>query len=60
MGTHGRGRNPDGSINLEIDARLEADLKLDEKELAEHLILVDLARNDLVRIARTGSPPLSG
>lgn len=50
-GTRGRGRNPDGSINLELDARLEADLKLDEKELAEHLMLVDLARNDLARIA---------
>lgn len=50
-GTRGRGRNPDGSVNLELDARLEADLKLDEKELAEHLMLVDLARNDLARIA---------
>ena len=54
-GTRGRGRNPDGSINLELDARLEADLKLDEKELAEHLMLVDLARNDLARIAEPGS-----
>ncbi|MBT8448043.1 MAG: anthranilate synthase component 1 [Gammaproteobacteria bacterium] len=58
-GTRGRGRNPDGSINLEIDARLEADLKLDEKELAEHLMLVDLARNDLARIATTGSRHVS-
>jgi len=54
-GTRGRGRNSDGSINEELDARLEADLKLDEKELAEHLMLVDLARNDLARIAETGS-----
>ncbi len=54
-GTRGRGRNLDGSINLELDARLEADLKLDEKELAEHLMLVDLARNDLARIAKPGS-----
>jgi len=54
-GTRGRGRNADGSINEELDARLEADLKLDEKELAEHLMLVDLARNDLARIAETGS-----
>lgn len=54
-GTRGRGRNPDGSINLELDARLEADLKLDEKELAEHLMLVDLARNDLARIAEPAS-----
>jgi len=54
-GTRGRGRNVDGTINEELDARLEADLKLDEKELAEHLMLVDLARNDLARIAETGS-----
>lgn len=54
-GTRGRGKNPDGSINEELDARLDADLKLDKKELAEHLMLVDLARNDLARIAETGS-----
>jgi len=54
-GTRGRGRTADGTINEELDARLEADLKLDEKELAEHLMLVDLARNDLARIAETGS-----
>ncbi len=54
-GTRGRGLNADHSINEELDARLEADLKLDEKELAEHLMLVDLARNDLARIAETGS-----
>ena len=58
-GTRGRGRNPDGSINLELDSRLEVDLKLDEKELAEHLMLVDLARNDLARIAVTGSRHVS-
>ena len=54
-GTRGRGKYADGAINEELDARLEADLKLDEKELAEHLMLVDLARNDLARIAETGS-----
>ncbi|MCP3674903.1 MAG: anthranilate synthase component I, partial [Gammaproteobacteria bacterium] len=54
-GTRGRGRIATGEINEELDARLEADLKLDEKELAEHLMLVDLARNDLARIAETGS-----
>ena len=54
-GTRGRGRTASGAINDELDARLEADLKLDQKELAEHLMLVDLARNDLARIAETGS-----
>jgi len=37
------------------DAELEADLLADEKELAEHAMLVDLARNDVGRIAEVGS-----
>jgi anthranilate synthase component 1 len=37
------------------DARLEADLLADEKELAEHAMLVDLARNDVGRVAQAGS-----
>jgi anthranilate synthase component 1 len=37
------------------DAQLEADLRADEKELAEHAMLVDLARNDVGRIAEIGS-----
>ncbi len=37
------------------DAELEADLRADEKELAEHAMLVDLARNDVGRVARPGS-----
>lgn len=54
-GTRPRGRTASGAINEELDARLEIDLKLDEKELAEHLMLVDLARNDLARVGETGS-----
>ncbi|HAD47980.1 MAG TPA: anthranilate synthase component I, partial [Idiomarina sp.] len=54
-GTRPRGRNPDGSINLDIDGRLELELRLDQKELSEHLMLVDLARNDLARICQPGS-----
>jgi anthranilate synthase component 1 len=37
------------------DLALERDLLSDEKELAEHRMLVDLGRNDLGRVARTGS-----
>ncbi|MBA2556211.1 MAG: chorismate-binding protein [Chloroflexi bacterium] len=37
------------------DAELEAELAADEKELAEHAMLVDLGRNDVGRVARTGS-----
>lgn len=37
------------------DAELEADLLADAKELAEHAMLVDLARNDVGRVAEPGS-----
>jgi anthranilate synthase component 1 len=40
---------------LEQDQQMEAELRADPKELAEHLMLIDLGRNDLGRIARTGS-----
>jgi anthranilate synthase component 1 len=54
-GTRKRGLNADGSINLDLDARLELDLRQDKKETAEHLMLVDLARNDIARISEPGS-----
>ena len=37
------------------DARLEADLRRDDKETAEHVMLVDLGRNDLGRVSEFGS-----
>ena len=37
------------------DAALEADLKADPKENAEHLMLLDLGRNDVARVAEPGS-----
>ena len=48
-GTRKRGRTE------EEDRRLEKELLQDEKELAEHNMLVDLARNDIGRIAEYGS-----
>lgn len=49
-GTRPRGRRADGSLDLDLDSRIELEMRTDHKELAEHLMLVDLARNDLARI----------
>jgi len=53
------GTKPRGWVGNKIDAdtdfRYEAELKLDHKELAEHIMLVDLARNDIARVAEPGS-----
>lgn len=54
-GTRPRGRNTDGSINADLDSRIELEMRTDTKELSEHLMLVDLARNDLARICQAGS-----
>lgn len=54
-GTRPRGKDDDGNIDLDLDARIEAELKLDQKELAEHMMLVDLARNDVAKISVPGS-----
>ncbi|MEI2804940.1 MAG: anthranilate synthase component I [Albidovulum sp.] len=48
-GTRPRGRTP------EEDRALEADLLADRKELAEHLMLLDLGRNDVGRVAKLGT-----
>lgn len=48
-GTRPRGATP------ELDKTTEAELLADPKERAEHLMLIDLARNDIGRIATTGS-----
>jgi anthranilate synthase component I len=48
-GTRPRGKNE------EEDSLLEEELLADEKEKAEHLMLVDLARNDIGRVCKTGS-----
>ena len=43
------------SVDVGIDQQREQDLLADPKENAEHVMLVDLARNDLGRVARAGS-----
>ena len=48
------GTRPRGATPAQDDA-LEADLLADEKERAEHVMLVDLGRNDVGRVARFGS-----
>jgi len=53
-GTKPRGR-VGNTIDADTDFRYEAELKLDHKELAEHMMLVDLARNDIARVAEPGS-----
>jgi anthranilate synthase component 1 len=48
-GTRPRGKTP------EHDAALAKELLADPKEIAEHVMLIDLARNDIGRIAKIGS-----
>lgn len=54
-GTRNRARNAQGQVLKDQDSRIELELRMDTKELAEHMMLVDLARNDLARIAVPGS-----
>jgi anthranilate synthase component 1 len=53
-GTRRRGATPDE------DDRMEADLRLDGKEVAEHMMLVDLARNDVARVSEPGTRRVAG
>lgn len=54
-GTAPRGLRPDGGIDEELDARLAVAMLLDHKEQAEHVMLVDLARNDVARVSMAGT-----
>ena len=53
-GTRKRGRDP------KEDMALEKELLVDKKESAEHLMLVDLSRNDIGRVCRYGSVRVTG
>ncbi len=54
-GTRPRGFKKDGSICLDLDSRIELELRQDKKESAEHIMLVDLARNDIARVCKAGT-----
>ncbi len=51
------GTRPRGKTHEE-DLELEEDLKADPKEVAEHIMLVDLGRNDLSRVCKAGTVKL--
>jgi anthranilate synthase component I len=54
-GTRTRGFDNAGNIDRDKDSRIELELRNDHKEVSEHTMLVDLARNDIARISETGS-----
>jgi len=54
-GTRSRGFDKNGNISLDLDSRIELELRQDKKESAEHIMLVDLARNDIARVSEPGT-----
>lgn len=54
-GTRPRGKRQDGSIDHDLDSRIELNLREDLKEKSEHIMLVDLARNDVARVSQPGT-----
>jgi anthranilate synthase component 1 len=53
------GTRPRGATYDEDD-RFEAEMRLDHKETAEHMMLVDLARNDVARVSAPGTRRVAG
>lgn len=54
-GTTRRGRDAAGALDVDLDGRLEVAMRLSEKEMAEHVMLIDLARNDVARVSQPGT-----
>ncbi len=55
-GTRPRGINSKTkTADLDLDAKIELELKCDQKEQSEHIMLVDLARNDIARVCEPAS-----
>ncbi|GMM68146.1 anthranilate synthase component 1 [Alteromonas sp. MTD1] len=54
-GTRPRGKRADGTIDRDLDSRIELNLREDTKEKSEHIMLVDLARNDVAKVSRPGT-----
>jgi anthranilate synthase component 1 len=54
-GTRPRGKRSDGTIDHDLDSRIELNLREDLKEKSEHIMLVDLARNDVARVSEPGT-----
>ncbi|MCB0278615.1 MAG: chorismate-binding protein, partial [Calditrichaeota bacterium] len=58
-GTKARALMANGQIDADQDNRNEMDLLLNHKEIAEHIMLLDLARNDIAKISRPNSRRVS-
>ncbi|MCA9506921.1 MAG: anthranilate synthase component 1 [Myxococcales bacterium] len=54
-GTRRRGLDSNGIVDPELDMREQVSLCIDEKELSEHMMLVDLARNDIAGVSKPGT-----
>ncbi|MBU3022514.1 anthranilate synthase component 1 [Aestuariibacter sp. A3R04] len=54
-GTRPRGKRANGEIDADLDSRIELNLREDSKEKAEHIMLVDLARNDVAKVSEPGT-----
>lgn len=54
-GSKARVINNDGFIDLDLDTKIELELRQNEKERLQHLMYVDLARNDIARISETST-----
>ncbi|MBS3102177.1 chorismate-binding protein [Candidatus Woesearchaeota archaeon] len=49
------GAEKPSSINRDLDNKYEVELKINSREIAKHTMLIDLARNDMAKVAKAGS-----